>query len=81
MKVNLFILDRFPQTFDKDVVPPAAFAIHADLDTVLMKGDDEGRAGELAILVGIHDLGFAVFRYGFFQDFDTGTSLPRQRQA
>jgi hypothetical protein len=45
----------------------AAFSVHADLDTVLFQRLDEGRAGELAALIGVHDLRFAVLQKGFFQ--------------
>ena len=36
MKVNLLILCRSPQSFDKDIVPPGAFTVHADTDVVLL---------------------------------------------
>ncbi len=32
--VNMLILDRSPKPFDKHVVHPSAFTIHADLNAV-----------------------------------------------
>ena len=61
MQINLFVFDRFPQPLDKYVVAPAAFAVHAYLDSMRCQRVDERRAGELAALVGIHDLGHPVF--------------------
>ena len=77
VQINLFILHGFPQPFDEHVVAPAAFAIHADLDFVLLKHADEGRAGELTALVGVHDFRRAVLQNGFLQRFDT--RIRRQR--
>lgn len=34
VEVDLFVLDRAPEPFDEDVVPPAALAVHADLNLV-----------------------------------------------
>ena len=34
LQVNVFVLQRSPQTFDEHVVQSATFAIHADLDVV-----------------------------------------------
>jgi hypothetical protein len=38
VQIDLLILvfDRFSQAFDKHVVAPAAFAVHADRDAVLL---------------------------------------------
>ena len=39
---HFFILHRFPEPFDKDIVTLAALAIHADLDGVLFEYADKG---------------------------------------
>ena len=62
VQVNLFILDRFPEAFNEDVVSPTALAIHADLNPVLLKQANEGGTGELAALIGVHDFRRAVFQ-------------------
>ena len=52
------MLHGFPESLNKDVVAPAALAIHADLDFVLFKHADEGGAAELAALTlseGVRD--------------------------
>ena len=42
VQVNLLILDRFPESLDEDVIAPAPFTIHADLNAVFLKQTDEG---------------------------------------
>src|SRR5439155_21950548 len=58
-------------SFDKlrmrDIVHPAAAAIHRDLDASLSERASEGRAGELAALVGVEDLRLAETRQRLFQ--------------
>jgi len=72
MEVNFFVLDRLPKPLDEDVVPPAALAIHADLDAMLLEQADEGRTGELAALVRVHDFWGTRFQDRFFQRIDAG---------
>ncbi len=80
MQINLFILHGFPQPFDEDVVAPAALAIHADPDAVLLKHADESRAGELTALIGVHDFRRTVLQKGFLQRLDTRISRQRVGQ-
>src|SRR5512145_1171634 len=56
VQVHFLILDALPKPFDKDVIAPGTFAVHADLDTVPLHLVDKGGAGELAALVRIQDL-------------------------
>lgn len=81
VQVNLLILDRLPEVLDKDVIAPAPLAIHAALNAMLLKQADEGRAGELAAQVGVHDFWSAVFHDGFFQGVDAGIGRQAVRQA
>lgn len=41
VQMNRFVFHGFPWPFDKDLVTPAASAIHANLDVVLFKHADE----------------------------------------
>ena len=50
MQINLFILDRLPDSLDEDVVAPRALAIHADRDLVGAQHAGECFAGELTAL-------------------------------
>src|SRR6185295_14071387 len=69
-EIHLLVLDRSPEPFDEDVVPPRASAIHADGDPGLEQHAGEGVAGELVAgelvagelraLVGVEDLGPAM---------------------
>jgi len=48
----MLILDRSPKPFDKHVIHPSAFTIHADLNAVGLQDDGEGIACELTALIG-----------------------------
>ena len=61
-QVDLLVFHRAPQPLDEHVVSPGAAAIHADADRLVLQHPREGRAGELAALVGVEDLRFAVTR-------------------
>src|SRR5207244_5898274 len=56
LEIDVLMLERAPQPLDEDVVHPAAAPIHRDLDASLSERASEGRAGELAALVGVEDL-------------------------
>src|SRR6056297_3598682 len=51
-------------TFNEDVVQVSAATIHRDAHSGFGQRRDPGRSGELAALVRIHDLGWAVFGNG-----------------
>lgn len=80
LEIHLLILDGSPEAFDKDVVPPAAFAIHADLDAMFLEGAGEFDAGELAALVGVEDFRLAVTQDGLLQGFDAEVGGQRIRE-
>jgi hypothetical protein len=60
LEVDLFIFDAVPEAFDKDVVSPSAFAIHADSGILLLESPSKGLTGELTALIGIEDLGRTI---------------------
>lgn len=60
VQIDLVVLDRTPQALDKDVVAPAALAVHADLDAAILEQRGEVGAGELAALVGVEDFWRAI---------------------
>lgn len=33
-QIHIFIFDAAPESFNKDIVDPAAFTVHADLDAI-----------------------------------------------
>ncbi len=51
LEIDLLVLHALPQPFHKHVVAPAALAIHADLDAVVVERVNEGGSGELAALI------------------------------
>ncbi len=60
VEVDFFVFQAAPEAFDEDVVHPAPFAVHADLDAVRFEYAGEGGAGELAALVGVENFGRAM---------------------
>ena len=56
VKINLLVLDRPPDPFDKDAVINPAAAVHADPDPRAFQKPREFGAGELRPLVGIENL-------------------------
>src|SRR5271169_2366944 len=65
---------------DEHIVPPSAFAIHADRDALSREDAGEGRAGELRALIGIDDRGLTVMSQGIFECLDAEARLHRDRQ-
>jgi hypothetical protein len=55
-QIHLLVFDASPQTLDEHVVPPGAFAVHADGDPVPDQRAGECSAGELTALVGVEDI-------------------------
>jgi len=56
MQIDFLVFDRSPQPFNKDIVPPGSFAIHADGDLGILQNLREGQRGELRSLIGIEDV-------------------------
>jgi hypothetical protein len=81
MQVHFLVLDALPQALDKEVVAPGASTVHAELDPVVLHSPDEGRAGELAALVGVQDPGAAVVPDRRRQGIETAIPGQGVRQA
>ncbi len=62
VEIDLLVCNAFPESFHKYVIPPAAFAIHADLNPLVFQESRELLAGELAPLVSVEDLRAAILR-------------------
>ena len=54
---DLFVFEAFPESFDKHVIPPIPFSIHADPDAVVRQESRELLVGELVALIGVEDGG------------------------
>jgi hypothetical protein len=59
-QIDVLTLERPPNALDEHIVHPAPSPVHGDADPGLDQHAGEGRAGELAALVGVEDLRFAV---------------------
>jgi len=58
-EIDLFILERAPEPFGKDIVHTPSPTVHADSDPLAFEQVREGGAGKLGALVGIEDAGDA----------------------
>ena len=66
-KVDALVFDASPEPFHEDVVVVAAFAVHADPDTVILENACKGFTGELGTLIGVEDFRRSVALYGRLQ--------------
>ena len=76
-QIHLLVLHAPPQPFHEHVVPPAAGAVHTDLDAMVFQEPRELLAGELAALVRVEDVRSAVAGQGLLDRLDA--EVGRQR--
>ncbi len=62
VQIHLLIFNALPESLHEHVIPPAAFAVHADVNAVVFQKSRELLAGELAPLIRVEDLGAAILR-------------------
>lgn len=67
MQIHLFIFDRLPETFHKDIVSPGSTTIHAQFASSAFHRLDKFFGSELAALIGVDDLRGAVAVECFLQ--------------
>lgn len=70
-EIDRFLLQVPPETLDEDVIEMSAPSIHRDTHPSVGQGRDPSRSGELAALIRIHDLGWAVFGDSLVQSVHT----------
>ena len=57
-------IDGLPESLHKHVVAPAAGAVHADLNAVPFQDSRELQARELAALIGVEEIRYAIVGHG-----------------
>lgn len=62
VQIDLLIFQAPPESFHAYVIPPAAVAVHADLNAVVFQESREPLAGELAPVIRVEDLRAAILR-------------------
>ncbi len=77
VKIDLLVCDALPESFNKHVVPPTSFPVHADLHAVVCQEPRELQAGELAPLIGSEDLGWVLAAHGALNRIEP--EIGRQR--
>jgi hypothetical protein len=80
-QIQLFVLDRSPETLDENVVAPRALAVHADRDPVFLEEVGEESIGELATLIGVEDCWHAELRDRFLDGIDAEVGREAVRAA
>src|SRR5579863_1034219 len=66
-QIEMFVLERFPEAFDDNIIERASFRVHADLDASFDERLRKDSAGELTSLIGIDDLGLRILCQSFYQ--------------
>ena len=74
-EVDSFVFQSSPESFDKDVVPEASLAIHADFYADGFEHGGKGLTGKLAPLIGIEYLRGAIVAERLFQGLDTEAAI------
>ncbi len=77
LKVDGLLLQGSPQAFNEDVFDVSSPSVHRDAHAHLVQRGDPGRSGELADLICIHDLRWALLGYGLLQCFDAEVCVHR----
>src|SRR5665647_82390 len=81
LQVHLLVLDAPPETFDEDVVHPAAAPIHADRHAAREQGVREAFRGELRALVGVEDLRRSVALQRLLERLDAEGGVEALEEA
>ncbi len=79
MQIDPLVFYRLPQTLNEHIIPPGSASVHADLATPILDGLHELMRGELAALVGIHNLGRSMVIERLLQYIDRMAGLQRDR--
>ena len=66
-QIDLLIFQTAPETLDKYIVHPAALAVHADLNIMLLEHIGEALTGKLTALIAVEDLWWPVGRQRLLQ--------------
>ena len=72
--IDVFVLDRAPETLDEDVVKGAPAPVPADANTRGFQRTSEGVRRELRALVGVEDLRLAALQ-GLMQGVETEAAV------
>lgn len=79
-QIHRLIFHCATKSFSDHVVPPATLAINANLDMVAFQEIGEFKTGELAALIDIRDLWYAIFLNRFMNRFNTEIRMHGVRE-
>ena len=77
LEVHALVLHAAPQPFNEDVIAPGPTPVHAQLAALVQHRIGEVSGGELAALVGVHDLWRAPSGEGLLDDLGSMAGLQR----
>ena len=80
-QINFLAFHTAPQPLDEHVIKPATLAVHTDLNIVVLEHASERVARELASLVGVEYLRYAVLFDGPVQRVNAKARVQRVRHA
>jgi len=75
VQIDPFVFHRFPQALDEHIILPCSTPVHAELATLFLDRLHKLMRGELAALVGIHNLRLAMAIECFLHHIDRMASL------
>ncbi len=64
VEIDAFVFERPPEPLYHDIVHPASFAVHRNLDADILQNAGERIASKLATLIGVEDLGLTITLQG-----------------
>lgn len=75
-QIDFFILDAAPQSFDKDIIHPPPFPVHADGNVVKFQDTGKILGSKLYPLVSVENLRGAIEVDSFLKSLYTVRSCP-----
>ena len=79
LQVNALLFHTLLEALDKNIIPIATLAIHADRYAMFAQHTCKGLTGELTALISVEDVRFAIACQGLFQYINTKVRLQRVR--
>ena len=79
LQVNALLFHTSPEALDKNIIPIATLAIHADPHAMFAQHTCKGLTGELTALISVEDVRFAIACQSLLQCINTKVRFQRVR--
>ena len=81
MQIDFLIFDGAPKSLDENIVAPGSLAVHADVDPGFLQDIRERYACELAALIRVENIRFAILKQCLFKGGNAKIHLQRDGQT